>query len=251
MPLPVPSHLEPLPLDSLFNARDLGGVPLPDGRTTVHHRFLRSDETGKISDSDIGRLLAYPLELVIDLRTPEEIAQLPSRFSSLPGVRYENISLLGRDLDTGIGAVVPHQPGRTETTLGDLYIHMLIHAGPQIAAVFSLMAGQTAGATLFHCLHGKDRTGLVAALLLKLAGASEADIIANYAISSQLLWPWFQTFWHSIPFGTRRFLNTDPQHMEETLDFFNRNYADTSQYLRRIGVSAREIETLRCRLTAA
>lgn len=250
MPQFAASHLEPLPLDSLYNARDLGGVPLTDGGVTACGRFLRSDETAKISDADIGRLLDYPVRLVIDLRTPEEVEQLPSRFAGLPDVRYENISLLGRDLDTGIGAVVPHKPGRAEINLGDLYIHMLIHAGPQIATVFNLMADLDTGALLFHCLHGKDRTGLVAALLLKLAGASDAVIVENYAISSSLLWPWFKTFWHNIPFGNRRFLNTDPQNMEETLVFFNAVYADAAQYLRQAGVSGGNIETLRRRIIA-
>jgi len=251
MPPETRSHLEPLPLDSLFNVRDLGGVPLPGGGETVRGRFLRSDETAKISDADIERLLAIPVRLVIDLRTPEELEELPSRFCGHPGVRYENISLLGRNLDTGIGAVVPHKPGRTETTLGVLYHPLLIPSGPQSPPFLRLMAEFESGANLFHGRHGKDRTGLVAALLLKLAGANDTDIIANYAVSCQLLWPWFQTFWHNIPFGSRRFLNTDPQNMEEALAFFNTAYSSIEHYFREIGVSNDNMEILRRRLTIA
>jgi len=182
---------------------------------------------------------------VIDLRTPSEIRQLPSRLAHVDGIRYENISLMGDDLDEGIAAIEINMPGRVESTLGDFYIHMLKHFGHEIGRVFSIMAEQQDGAMLFHCAHGKDRTGLIAALLLKLAGASDADIIENYAISYHLLLPWFETFWDHVPDRVKPFLNTDREHMEETLAFFNSHYDSVSQYLTIHNVSEQTVERVR------
>jgi protein-tyrosine phosphatase len=249
MPFSTPSHLDRLPLDSLFNTRDLGGVPLASGGFTTYRHFLRSDETAKISDADISRLMEYPVNLVIDLRTASEIRQLPSRFADIAGIRYVNISLLGDDLGKGMADIRPLNPKYPETTLSDFYIHMLLHYGQDIGRAFNLMAEQSDGALLFHCAHGKDRTGLVAALLLKLAGASDLDIIENYAVSYELLLPWFQTFWHEIPEHVKPFFNTDRENMEETLAFINRNYTDVPQFLAANGVSIEAMARLRNRLT--
>jgi len=251
MSVPVTSHLERLPLDSLFNTRDLGGIPIANGGFTAFGRFLRSDETAKLSDADLVRLIDYPVKLVIDLRTPSEIRQLPSRLAHVEGIRYANVSLMGDDLDEGIAAIEIYKPGRTESTLGDFYIHMLKHSGREIGRVFSIMAEQQDGAMLFHCAHGKDRTGLIAALLLKLAGASDDDIIENYAISFRLLLPWFETFWDQVPDRVRPFLNTDRENMEETLAFFNSHYASVSQYLAIQDVPEQTVERIRQMLIGA
>ena len=251
MSVPRTSHLERLPLDSLFNTRDLGGIPINSGGLTAYGRFLRSDETAKISDADLARLISYPVRLVIDLRSPSEIRAYPSRLAQIESIRYENISLIGKDIDAGMARVRPNNTSRTESTLGDFYIHMLKYHGHDIGRVFTLMAGHDEGALLFHCAHGKDRTGLIAALLLKLAGASDADIVENYAISYHLLLPWFETFWNEVPNHMKPYFNTDRQNMEETLAFFNSHYTDAQQFLIQNGVTSQEIESVRKQLISA
>jgi protein-tyrosine phosphatase len=237
-----------VPLQTLYNVRDLGGYLTADGRRTAFGRFLRADAPVRLNQADLLQLLAYPVRTVIDLRSPGEHGRLSHDLRDHPAIDYYNIPLAGDDLDAAIAAVQPFEAGRPTVDLGDFYVHMLENSRDQLQQVFKRLAQAQPGAVLFHCSHGKDRTGLVAALLLLLAGVSDADIIANYQISYTLLKPWFDTFIHDVPAAFLPFFNTNPENMARTLDYIHNRYPSVIAYLQTCGMTDAEIGRLREKL---
>jgi protein-tyrosine phosphatase len=237
-------------LKAMYNVRDLGGFKTSDGHVTAYGRFLRADAPTRLDPDDLQKLLDFPVRTVIDLRSPSEFQGLENNLRDQPSINYVNIPLLGADLDAGIAAVQLSDPDRDKVGLPDLYIHLLEKSQEPMGQVFSLLANSTAdGACLFHCSHGKDRTGLIAALLLMLAGVSDSDIIDNYQISYTYLKPWFDTFISTIPADILHFFNTNPQNMASTLSYFHRCFHSAEEYLATFcGVDQAAISELKCRM---
>ncbi len=241
-------HPTRLLLQTMYNVRDLGGFATLNGQVTAFGRFLRADAPGRVSKSDMQQLLDFPVRTVIDLRSASEIGDQPNAFSSQPEVAYFNIPLLGHNLEDSMAAVPLFEDGREVVGLADLYIYLLEQSREPLGRVFSRLAATGQGASLFNCSHGKDRTGLVAALLLLLAGVGDSDIIVNYQISSTYLKPWFDTFIHTIPADILHFFNTHPRNMELTLSYFHQHFKSPEEYLQGCGVSLAEINELKRRL---
>jgi protein-tyrosine phosphatase len=250
MPVAAERSQARLALQTLFNARDLGGFRTVDGRMTAFGRFVRADAPVRLNSADLCLLLDYPVRTVIDLRSQSEIQALPHNLNGQPAVAYHNIPLLGNDLEAEISAVRLYETSRERIGVGlpDLYIHMLKQSQAQLGLVFRQLAEARDGACLFNCTHGKDRTGLVAALLLSLAGVSGPDIISDYQVSSTYLKPWFDTFIGTIPVEILHFFRTDPENMEITLAYFHQHFGTAEEYLTGSGLSRLEIQVLKNRL---
>jgi len=129
-----------------------------------------------------------------------------------------------------------------------MYRHILDESQPAIGAVMRTFAAADQGARLFNCSHGKDRTGLIAALLLTLAGVAHDRIIDDYQVSESLLKPWFDTFIEQVPKSDRRFFITPPHFMRATLAHIRENYRDITAYLLQCGVPLTVQERLRQQL---
>ena len=226
----------PLPLETLYNARDLGGYPVAGGRATVCGRFVRTDAPVRLSDTGRLTLLAYPVSLVVDLRSRSEISHLPHQLKGQPGIVYHHIPLLGADLESDL-ARLQQQDVLNRLTLADLYRHMLDQSQAAIGAVMTVLAAETTGARLFNCSHGKDRTGLIAALLLGLAGVPQEQIVADYQISEVYLKPWFRQFIRQVPRHERHFFQTPARYMQDTLAYLTQRYRSAADYLSCCGVT--------------
>jgi protein-tyrosine phosphatase len=249
MPADPQQDLSRLPLQTMFNIRDLGGMATLDGRATAYRRFIRSDAPTSLNQADLLYLLDYPVRTVIDLRCDSELNGWPNPLRDHSEViDYYHIPILGDDLDVAMANVRPVESDGRRPELSDLYIMAMEQAKESIGQVFSILAREQAGAALFHCTLGKDRTGLVASLLLLLARVSEDDITDHYAVSSVYLKPLIDTFISQVPANQLQFFNTDPQNMIRTLAFFRQHYASPEAYLASCGLSAAEIDTLRRKL---
>ena len=245
---PAPACPGCLSLQTLYNTRDLGGYACAGGRSIVTGRFLRSDAPVRLNQDDLRALVQYPVRTVIDLRSLSEIRLQPNNLQHYPGIGYFHIPLLGDELDREMDALTSFEPHRHQIGLTDLYIHLIERSKMAIGAVMRQLADAPPGASLFHCSHGKDRTGLIAALLLLAAGADEADIIENYRISYSLLKPWFNTFIHELPAESLVFFNTDAENMRVTLSYLARHYGAAEDYLRQCGLDAAYLARLQSRL---
>lgn len=235
-----------LVLSTLLNARDLGGLWTAFGKQTAFRKFVRSDEPSVLSDDDLAALLAYPIRTVIDLRSKEEISRRQTPFINHPAILYWNISIFESDPD---GEDDPTVQVALQHTLGELYIHLLQTRKEQLAEVFRAIISAPEGAILFHCTHGKDRTGIIAALLLLLVGVSREDIVSNYSVTYDLIRPIVDPKIALMPAQTHHILRSDAENMELFLDYFDQNYqGQAALYLISIGLSESEIGSLRNRI---
>jgi protein-tyrosine phosphatase len=162
------------PLSGAFNFRDLGGLPLADGRRTRHGFLFRSDTLQALTPDDLTELRErIGLRAVVDLRLAREAADEGRGPLAQAGeVRYVNAPLEMASTD----GIAPDQ------VLNRLYLQCL--ASPSLAAAVTRIAEHAGEPTVFHCAAGKDRTGVVAAIVLSLLGVTEEAIVDDYLASA-------------------------------------------------------------------
>ena len=102
------------------------------------------------------------------------------------------------------------------------------------------------GLALFHCAHGKDRTGVVAALLYLICGASREDIITNYAVSYEYLKDFLAPSIAKLPDNMKHILKSDAHNMVTFLDYIDSKWnGDAAAFLISNGLTAEEIAALK------
>lgn len=174
-------------LDGAVNVRDLGGLPTAGGARTRAGVLLRSDNLQGLSDKDVRRLVDdQGVRTVLDLRTPGEIvAEGPGPLVA-EGLRHVACNLIpGWDPRTYDAArVVPHEK-REEGDLSHHYIQYLDEAADQVVRALRVIADSDSGPVVVHCAAGKDRTGVVVALALVVAGVGREDVVADYALTGE------------------------------------------------------------------
>lgn len=170
-------------LAGAYNVRDLGGLRTRDGRSVRPGLVYRGDALTNLTDADRDLLFGeLDISIVVDLRTAEEAGgDGMADARALPGVRAYHHSLMpeGR-----IGRE-PFPSGDPER-LARRYFDNLEEGAVAAAAAFRLMCDAAVARTplLFHCAAGRDRTGVVAAVLLDLLGVHEEDIVRDYELSN-------------------------------------------------------------------
>jgi protein-tyrosine phosphatase len=185
-------------LDGTANTRDVGGLPTNDGRRTLSHRLIRSDNLQDLSPSDVRRLVEdYGVRAVADLRADIEVRTGgPGPMTREPLVAVTHLSLFRERDDRAVPGEadasdpagesdVPPWERRPSTGRGfsGLYLGFLAERSDSVlAALRMIYRGE--GATVVHCTAGKDRTGVVIALALAEAGVERSAIVADYAASA-------------------------------------------------------------------
>lgn len=163
--------------DALYNFRDLGGYRTTDGRTVGWGQLYRSDSLSKIHGADWERFVALGVRTVIDLRFPWEIAR-SGRVPHRPGLSYHNLSIQREPYDQArLGPEI--EPARY---LADRYLEVARDGADELRRALQIIADDT-GPLVFHCHSGKDRTGLLAMLVLALLDVGEDDIVADFALT--------------------------------------------------------------------
>lgn len=223
-----------------LNVRDLGGVPLEGGGETRYGVLVRSDSIRRLTDEGWRSFAEHGIRRVVDLRWHEELAEDPPRDL---GVEVVHVSLLGDfdpDVDANMHAFIA--AGDTAGFRVDSYTRWLATYRDEFAETLAAIADAT-GAVVFHCRSGKDRTGLIAALLLRLAGASIDEVAADYALSEPNLLIGDEDV-------ERYFvLATPAEGMARTLAWLEDRYGSVAGYLRACGLDEGRIEQLRARLS--
>ena len=176
--------MKKLKLKGCKNARDLGGLRAGD-QTIKEGMLLRGGHLNAVTDRDIDRLLnEYHLKTVIDLRIDQEKDELPNAIIS--GVKYMEMPVFDDSLPG-----LSHESKQNLDAVPDmtaLYRHVM-NSGclDNLAAIVRriVLAKEEEHAILYHCTEGKDRTGMVTALLLLLLGVSREDILADYLYTNK------------------------------------------------------------------
>jgi len=233
-----------LSFPNLLNARDLGGCPTTDGGSTRPRSLVRADDLAQLTPQGLGALAAFGLESVIDLRWPEEAERSPSPLpAALPRVRYQRISLLTRTED--------EWRLRSRDVTKELWKCVVLeHVRQELRHVLSAIAAAPPGPLLFHCVAGKDRTGLIAALLLALADVEPGAIARDYALSSEcLLEGYLARYAARDPADILEALRCPEEGAHNMLGFLSAA-GGVRAYLAQIGLAEQEIRQLRARLRA-
>jgi protein-tyrosine phosphatase len=174
-----PRHI---PLEGCFNFRDLGGYRTADGRSVRWRTLFRADGLARLTDVDLARLSELGLRTVIDLRTDGEIAERGRIDPDHPDVSYHHLPMID---------VLPPADEMARWSepsfVAGQYRAMLVSGGPSIAVALELLADRGRHPVAFHCMAGKDRTGILSALVLGLLGVADADIVADYALSGEAM----------------------------------------------------------------
>jgi protein-tyrosine phosphatase len=229
--------------EGLLNARDLGGYPTEDGGETRWGAVVRSDNLTPLTDAGRAALIAYGVRSIVDLRRPLEVQEQPNPFATggTHGISYTNIPFQD-----------PASPEEAEPeSLGLIYVAMLERFSGRVAAVMTAIARAPDGGVLVHCAGGKDRTGLISALLLSLSGVAPETVAADYALSEQYLRPREEAFLRDGP-GERaereRIVakySPKAEVMIETLAHLQDRDGGVQRYLIHAGVSPDDIAGLR------
>jgi protein-tyrosine phosphatase len=243
-------------IEGAVNLRDLGGLPAPGG-VLRPGRLYRAGITHRISPAGL-RLLAgrYGLRTVIDLRTADELAAGLAAWHDA-GIDHLHVPVLLRT--EGANEALRQRSAAFRSGSVDwsaLYVQMLNAGAPAFRRVFATVARSEALPAVFHCAGGRDRTGLVAALLLAALGVEDEVIAADYARTGALLRP------HVDLFATEldrlalsrdemlRLLETKEEAMLGLLRALREQHGTPAAYLETIGVAAADVDALRVALVA-
>ena len=171
-----------LAFEGCVNFRDLGGYRTADGRQVGWRRLFRADGLHRLSEADRGQLVDLGVATVIDLRTVDE-AEERGRFpvADVP-VRYVDLPL------TDVLPTTEEMPSWAEASyVASRYALMVAEGRPALSGAFAALATEDSLPAVFHCSTGKDRTGVLSALILAFLGVPDETIVADYALSARAM----------------------------------------------------------------
>lgn len=228
-------------LPDTHNIRDLGGYARLGGGSTQWGRLLRGEALHPLQPASVDRLVEAGLGTVIDLRGPHETGVNPHPFRDHPRVSYRNIPLYDA-MDPIAVSAVPFE-------MGQRYRDALDRCGPRIAQVLRAIIAAPPGMVLFHCTAGKDRTGIMAALILLLAGVERSEVVADYALTATAGDLIRQLRERAIAAGGKpehvdRVLVADPPTMQRMLEHLDEAHGGIDVYIASIGITPGEAARL-------
>jgi len=228
--------------DGCVNVRDLGGLPTADGGTIRVGALIRSDSLCKLTEAGLATVHAAGIGRVVDLRRPAEAAGAPHPFAGQAA--YVNVPVQD-----------PADPDHEWLELAQIYIAMLDLRPRLYTQAVAAVADAPEGAVVVHCAGGKDRTGIVVALCLTLAGVTPEVIAADYALSAGRLEASAAARVQAIADPDRRaaaarLVPTPATNMLTVLDHLDQRYGGVESYLRGNGMTAGQVASLRQRLRA-
>ncbi|MEQ1785776.1 MAG: tyrosine-protein phosphatase [Acidimicrobiales bacterium] len=237
--------------DLVFNVRDLGGLPTHDGRVVRPGVLYRADGVHRLAGDDLERARALGLRTVIDLRTLGEIDH-GGRFPVEEyAVAWHHLPILRRmwsedELVATSGAAA---------FLRDRYVDMLTDGAESLARIVELVAeGEP---TLFHCAAGKDRTGVVAAVLLGLVGVPHEEIADDYHATAAAMAAFVDWLTVTYPDAIDAMTSQPPEYLEAPrdamlgfLEHVDQRHGSIEGLVAELGVTSATVERLRNALVA-
>ena len=239
-------------LQGAFNVRDLGGYKTASGGETPWGTFLRADALHELTQADVATLLEMRLSTVIDLRSDIEIAREPSRFAAHDVVSYNHIALFD-----GLAPLDAFIQPANGLSLSARYIEAMETCRQAMEKVAHTIAHAPEGVVLFNCTAGKDRTGIVAAMLLSIAGVSNEDIALDYALTTKIAGPLMDRLkMAAIERGLEeevasRLLSSDKTEMDAFLHHVERRYSGFVNYFDKEPIGPEYVRLIKERMRMA
>jgi protein tyrosine/serine phosphatase len=225
------------------NVRDLGGLPTAGGGRIRPGALIRADSLQYLNPDGVEAVRRAGVSRILDLRTPAESSTAPTPFAEDP-------------LGVSVPVQDPAEPsGDEHATIVDACIDMLDRRPDLFAAAVAAIVEAPPGAVVVHCHGGKDRTGMVVALALTVAGVPVEEIVADYALTRERLAGWLAEQLaaeadESLHAAMIEFRDTRAGSLVAILDHLDRRYGGVEAYLRTGGLTSAQLDALRARLTA-
>jgi protein-tyrosine phosphatase len=241
-----------LPLDGNYNTRDLGGYATFDGRTTNWGKYLRSDTLANLSPASRDVLIDYGVRSVIDLRRSAELQFEPSVFIGCKAVSYYHQNMTGDLALEGEGK--PLESEDPAQRKGHRYCLILEQRKQILRQIMSILAQEDALPAIVHCRAGKDRAGIVAALVLGIAGVPRETIVEDYILTARYLI--VRHLEQNPDLSREEYTWKDyqdvacpPATIELTLYYLEERYGGISGYLTDAGVTDEQLDAIRSAMT--
>ncbi|GAB2664163.1 tyrosine-protein phosphatase [Prescottella soli] len=231
-------------LEGAKNFRDIGGYETSDGKHVRTGLVFRSNKLSSLTDADLAKLTTANVTLDVDLRNMSERKDDPDRIPE--GVRYQVADVVSLEHGIAFHEFVPITLGRAlidaavngSSDIGQSigYPFMVTYRGSDVAFrdLLTAIAGNTAGATVYHCSAGKDRTGWSTAILLTLLGVPKETVYQDFLASNTYL---------------GRDKAVERSWLDAAFAQVDRLYGGVDNYVRKgLGVDQQTIDTLRARL---
>ncbi len=234
-------------LEGAVNFRDLGGYVVASGDAVTRWRTLfRADGLGELTVGDFTVLRDLGIRTVIDLRAAYELERGQFDVVSHP-VSYHHIPFIESIPE-------PEEFDRRPDLLEAQYLEMLDNAGTEIRSALEVLAGPDALPAVFHCTAGKDRTGLLSAILLRLLGVAEETVVTDYALSQEAMGRLKEKIIRKYPDSADTLnsiegvFSAEPAKMHTLLTYLQEQYGSVDRYVAGIGTGADVVASLRLAL---
>ena len=238
--------------EGCLNVRDLGGLPTEDGVATRFGSVVRADSVGHLTPEGWRALVGTGVTRIVDLRQDFEQAGDPPRELAVEVVHVPIFEELPEEAWTTVQELSETAPTHAESQRR-VYLFFLERARVRFGAAIQAVATAPQGTVVVHCHAGKDRTGIVAALLLRLAGVPAAAIGEDYALSGERLRPrheeWFASAQDDVERARiERIAATPAQAMQAVVEEIGGRFGGVEGYLREAGLDPSVITGARARL---
>ena len=221
-------------LETTQNTRELGGYVIKDGLATKRNSLWRSDVQNYPSEGDVALLKERGITTILDMRGDKDLARKPSGFANKEGFTYINCPIIE-------GSGVPESVEQVPVS------YLAIAQAENMPKVFKAIANAKTG-VMFNCTAGKDRTGVVSAILLLHAGVSDEDIIENYVLTREYGRERLELVHKNFPEVDMNIVTPKEWYMEEFLRLFRGKFGTTESYFKNLGLTTEEIERIRKKL---
>jgi protein-tyrosine phosphatase len=230
-------------LEGAVNFRDLGGYETVDGQRTRWRVLFRADGLSELTEPDLAMMAELGIRTVVDLRSGYEVEN--GRFNVVAHpVDFHHFPFIDALPDV-------QEWDRRPGLLAAQYKEMLVDAMVQIRGALEVLADAEAHPTVFHCTAGKDRTGLLSALLLSLLGVPEEMIVADYALSGEAMERLRAKLILKYPDGSDviadidEVFSADPVNMVGLFTFLREKFGDVGGWASAAGVSDELVSRLK------
>ena len=248
-------HRRDLDWEGCLNVRDLGGHPTQDGGETRYGRVVRADSVRQLTDAGWRAVADYGIRTVVDLRGDYELRDDPGDLDvdvvHVPFMESteDEWKAIENELEAAAAAAAPDLVAQTR----DVYLIFLERFRRNVAAGIRAVARAPAGGVVVHCVGGKDRTGLLCAFLLHLAGVEIEEVAADYALSEERLRPrmaaWLaEARTEAEREWVRRVSRAPAESMVGVFSKLERSYGGATEYLRGAGLTDEDLELAAARL---
>jgi protein-tyrosine phosphatase len=232
-------HIE---FEACFNFRDLGGYRTADGKQVRRGRLFRSADLRTMTPNDIARARdEIGITTVLDLKAAARDPKKRLRGLNEPPTRYLNVPLISPEADEEYVARFAEPDS----------VQILLNASiPQLPGIFEILADESAYPLVFHCVAGKDRSGIVAALILSALGVDDEQVVDDYAQSGLYLEA-LMAYVRSLGAGDvidnapDGYFDSPSEVMQSLLAGLHAEHGSTLRFLENVGVRPQNVEAVR------